>query len=296
MNARFIFCGEPVSASQVQLIRDLVAAYPKLSRQELANTVCELLGWVRANGHLKTRECRDFLEHLQAQALLTLPAGRSTRPRGSTTAIHHTARGNPRAPIVARLSSVQPLQLHRVRTANERAEWNEMMDRYHYLGYRVPYGAHIQYRIEADTRSGKLLGGIQFSSAAWRMRARDQWIGWDDRTRKIALPHVINNSRFLILPWVRIANLASHVLARAARQVIQDWQATYAVRPCLIETLVDRAYSGHCYRAANWIEVGETTGRGRQDRDHQRHGQSVKRILLYPLRKNAAKWLRQRPI
>lgn len=296
MNARFRFCGEPVSAEQVQLIRDLVAAYPKLSRQELANTVCELLDWVRANGRLKTRECRDFLAHLEAQALLSLPAGRSTRPRGSTVTIHHTAQGDPQAPIEGGLSSVQPIQLHRLCTPDERSEWNEMMERYHYLGYRVPYGAHIQYRIETDTRPGKLLGGIQFSSAAWRMRARDQWIGWDDQVRKTALPHVINNSRFLILPWVRIANLASHVLAQAARQVIQDWQAMYAVRPCLIETLVDRAYSGHCYRAANWIEVGETTGRGRQDRDHQRHGQSVKRILLYPLRKDAAKWLRQHPI
>ncbi len=126
------------------------------------------------------------------------------------------------------------------------------------------------------------------SSAAWRMQARDSWIGWDNATRQQQLPRLINNSRFLILPWVRVQNLASHVLGLALRTVAHDWETLYGVRPWLAETLVDSSrYTGHCYRAANWIEVGLTTGRGRQDRAHQRHGASPKRIMLYPLCTNA---------
>lgn len=284
------FCGARVTAEQLQLIRDLVAAYPRLSRQELANTACELLGWVRPNGRLKTRECREFLELLQARALVTLPAQRSTRPRGSTTRIPRSTPGDPPVPIVGPLSAFTPIRLRRVCTPQDRAVWNDMMDRHHYLGYRVPYGAHVQYLFESTAEVR--LGGIQFSSAAWRMRARDQWIGWPDSVRKNALPHVINNSRFLILPWVRIPHLASHVLGKAVRTIVHDWHRSYAVRPYLIETLVALEYAGHCYRAANWIEVGHTTGRGRDDRDHQRHGHAIKRILLYPLCKNAPQRLR----
>ena len=162
--------------------------------------------------------------------------------------------------------------------------------RYHYLGHATAYGASVRYLIETSDQPSspqRTLGCMQFSSPAWQMKARDHWIGWDHATRLQQLPRLINNSRFLILPWVRIPSLASHVLSLALRTATNDWEALYGVHPWLVETLVDSSrYSGHCYRAANWIDVGLNTGRGRQDRAHQRHGASPKKILLYPLCRN----------
>ncbi len=280
-----VFCGQPLDAKQLELIQQCVTRYPQLSREELAATVCEWMPWQRPNGGLKTRECRDLLQHLQAQGLLTLPALRAGRPRGTATAIPHTAQGEPCAPIQGGLSEVQPLRLRRVDQPAERQQWRELVERYHYLGDRTPYGASVRYLIETPHRQQpSVLGCLQFSSPAWRMKARDTWIGWKDDTREANLQRLINNSRFLILPWVQIPNLASHVLALALRAVSHDWEQLYGVRPWLVETLVDsQRFSGHCYRAANWLDIGLTTGRGRQDRDHQRHGASPKRILLYPL-------------
>ncbi len=150
----------------------------------------------------------------------------------------------------------------------------------------------IRYLIESGS-GNRRLGCLPFSSAAWQIKARDEWIGWDAPTRKRRLPRLINNSRFLILPWVHIPNLASHVLALALRTVLQDWQIQFGVRPWLAETFVDsQRFTGHCYRAANWIDVGLTTGRGRQDQNHTRHGLSPKRILLYPLCTHAQQRLR----
>ncbi|MBN6742504.1 DUF4338 domain-containing protein [Acidithiobacillus sp. MC6.1] len=164
---------------------------------------------------------------------------------------------------------------------------------------RVPFGAHLRYLILGAPRSDALhsplvLGCLQFSSPAWRMRARDIWIGWNDATRAKRLQQVICNSRFLILPQVQVKNLASHVLALALRTATRDWEVVYGLRPCLVETLVDPArFTGHCYRAANWIDVGLTTGRGRQDRQHALHDAHPKRIFLYPLTPNAQQKLRQ---
>jgi hypothetical protein len=278
------FCDQPVAAAQLTLIIECVARYPGLSLDELASTLCEWLQWRRPNGRLKTRECRDLLHTLEARSVIDLPAPRVGRPRGSTTVIPHTPQGDAGDPVVCALSEVQPITLRRVERPTEHRLWRELMGRYHYLGYATAYGASVRYLIETPGEPPATVGCLQFSSAAWQMKARDTWIGWDHRTRRQQLPRLINNSRFLILPWVRIQNLASHVLSLALRTVTPDWEMLYGVRPWLAETLVDNArYSGHCYRAANWIDVGLTTGRGRQDRAHQRHGASPKRVLLYPL-------------
>ena len=286
------FCGQPLAASQLDLIRDCVSSYPGLSWEELAATLCEWMDWCRPNGRLKTRECRDLLQQLQTQGLICLPALRAGRPRGAATRIVHTTQGESHAPVQETLASLQPIRLRRIEQSTEGQQWRELMDRYHYLGYRTAFGASLRYLIETPHRQPAVLGCLQFSSAAWRMKARDHWIGWDEDCRKANLPRLINNSRFLLLPWVRVPNLASHVLALALRTVTQDWEHQYGLRPWLVETLVDsQYYSGHCYRAANWLDVGLTTGRGRQDRDHQRHGAAPKRILLYPLRANACQML-----
>ncbi len=288
------FCGEAVSKEDLSLIQQLIEGYPSLSRTELANTLCELLDWHRSNGGLKTVECRQFLEGLEARSLIQLPQRRSGRPRGSKTRVDRTTSGAWGESLEGTLGDYPGIALRLVQTAEERSLWRELVERYHYLGHRVPFGAHLRYLIRIEDECQTVVGCLQYSSAAWRMRARDEWIGWNETARKAHLQRVVSNSRFLILPWVSIRYLASHVLSQAARCLVQDWKVRYGLSPWLLETLVDPArFSGTCYRAANWIEVGITTGRGRQDRHHRRHGAEPKRLWLYPLRHDVRRRLCQ---
>lgn len=277
------FCGSRVRENQLLLIQQTTCQFGRLSRTELAATLCEQLGWLRPSGKPKTVECRRFLEALAERGLVDLPAPRGGRPKGSTTGIEID--DAPPAPITGALASIGPVTLERVHGSASHAQWRARMERHHYLGYRVPFGAHLRYHIHCPKG---VLGGLQFSSPAWRLRARDRWIGWEDRQRGRGLQHVVCNSRFLILPQVRVPHLASHVLGLAARRLAGDWAQTYALTPWLLETLVDPGrYQGTSYRAANWIEVGRTSGRGRDDRAHRRHGASPKQVWLYPLRRDA---------
>jgi len=274
--------GREFANSEIDLIREVVRSCRGLSRNELANTVCELLDWRRANGGLKAIECRQLLETLETQSLLELPARRATKPRGARTRVRPT--GWQAQAISGKLSELGTVSVERVQTTAQRELWRELIERHHYLGHRVPFGAHLRYLIGVSESSGVVVGCIQFSSAAWRLAARDRWIGWSDAQRAANLQQVICNSRVLVLPSVRVRNLASKALAVALREVAQDWPKHYGVCPALVETLVDQArFSGGCYRAANWIEVGVTTGRGRMDREHRRHGAAPKRVFVCPL-------------
>jgi Druantia protein DruA len=163
------------------------------------------------------------------------------------------------------------------------------LERYHYLGCRVPFGANLRYWVRSR---GRELGCLLWTSPAWKMQARDAWIGWSDEGRQRNLQWIVNHGRFLILPWVHVKGLASKILALSARQLPHDWQTRYGHRPLLLETLVDAArFRGTCYRAANWIYVGQTTGRGRMDREHKAHGQVIKDIYVYPLVRDARRHL-----
>ena len=168
----------------------------------------------------------------------------------------------------------------------DRELFRQYIQRYHYLGYKVPYGAHLRYFVRSTQPPCPLLACMLFTSAAWKMAPRDAYIGWSHPVRQANLPLVVNNSRFLILPWVRVPNLASHTLALAARQLPRDWLAWYGAQPVLMETLVDATrYHGGCYRAANWREVGLTQGRGRMDRYYTAKGVR-KHIFLFPLHRH----------
>jgi hypothetical protein len=244
-------------------------------------------------GGLKEPECLAVLERLENSGLLTLPEKQKTKTVGSVTSIPCTGRAEPGVALIGTVESFAPVVLERVQHREQRRLFRELIARYHYLGYAVPYGAHLQYLILVSKPVPAVVGCLQFSSAAWRMRARDRWVGWDDQTRARHLPRVVNNSRFLLLPWIRIQNLASAALALAVRRLRGDWQSQYGVEPLLVETLVDPThYRGACYRAANWLELGETSGRGRDDRAHQRHGASPKCLWVYPLSRNAIERLR----
>jgi hypothetical protein len=292
--ASYRFSGKVFTSRDVALIREVVETCG-VSRQELASTISELLGWTRPGGSLKDQECRALLERMEAAGLLALPAKLPRRPVGSVTTVPRTARGEPGPPLTGRVEDVAPVVLQMVQRPDERRLFRELVGRHHYLRYAVPFGAHIQYVVSISKPGPTVVGCLQFSSPAWRMRARDQWIGWDDATRAQHLQRVVNNSRFLLLPWVHIKNLASATLGLALRRVGTDWQTRYGVEPLIVETLVDPTrYTGGCYRAANWVEVGETAGRGRDDRQHHRHGAQPKRVWVYPLTRDAVARLRER--
>lgn len=275
------FCGAALSDAEFSLIRQLTREFANLALTELAATVCELLQWRRPNGGLKSRECYLFLRELHRRGWLPWlpqpqPRNRRQAPPAADEPIPVTA------PLTGELRDYQPLRLELIEDAGQRRLFRHYLQQHHYLGYRAPYGAQLRYWVRSP-QSDPPLAALLFTSAAWRMAPRDRFIGWSDAARQINLPRIVNHSRFLILPWVRIPHLASHVLGQAARQLPRDWEARYHVQPLLLETLVDETrYRGTCYRAANWIEVGATQGRGRMDRTHDA-SLAPKRIFLYPL-------------
>ena len=198
------FVGQPVRQEDLDLIRSVLGDFAGLSREELAATVCEWLGWTRATGRLKARECREWLERLETAGLITLPSKRVGRPLGSRTQVPVTGRGEAQPVVTGTVRDVAPIAIERVTTADQRRLFRELVGRYHYLGHAVPFGGQLRYLVYASTPQRQVVGCVQFSSPAWRMAARDRWIGWDDRTRARQLSHIVQNSRLLILPWVRV--------------------------------------------------------------------------------------------
>jgi hypothetical protein len=283
------FCGQPLQPQEIELIRQITRDFRQLALTELAHTICELLEWKRPNGSLKSRECYLFLQALHQRGWLPwLPAARphARRPHQTRVAIE----SDPQAPCAGPLQQWLPVKLELIGNDADRKLFEQYIHRYHYLGYRVPYGAQLRYFVRSQQSPRPLLACLLFTSAAWKMAPRDRYLGWSEATRPQNLCRVVDNSRFLILPWVKIPHLASHILSQAARQLRLDWRERYGVEPVLLETLVDRErYSGTCYRAANWVSVGFTQGRGRMDRTRKAQG-SRKEIFLYPL---ARRWQRQ---
>ncbi|HYN24166.1 MAG TPA: DUF4338 domain-containing protein [Pyrinomonadaceae bacterium] len=277
----FVFCGRPFLATEIELIHNVVSDFRSLSLTELARTICELLEWKRPNGRLKNHECRLLLEKLSVAGLVNLPPLRVSGPRGPRVVVP-TENGAEQEPVTGSAGELAPLTLTVVRSGPESALWNEFVARYHYLGYKVPVGANLRYLVRSGSAK-QVLACLLWSSPAWKMAARDSWIGWTDEERARKLQLIVNNSRFLILPWVRVRYLASTILSLCARQLPADWERLYGYRPLLLETLVDAQFRGTSYQAANWTYLGETRGRGRMDQHHEAHGCAVKRIYVYPL-------------
>jgi hypothetical protein len=282
------FCGRTFHNHEVELMRQTAAQFSALGVTEIARTVCELLEWKRPNGGLKNHECRQLLERLAAAGVLTLPELRRLGGRGPRRIV--TAPVFEPEPVECGVNECGPLELILVEGKAESRLWRELVERHHYLGCRVPFGAHLRYFVRDRERE---LACLLWTSPAWKMQPRDVWIGWSDEQRRRNLQSIVNNGRFLILPWAHVKSLASKILALSARQMPRDWETRYGHRPLLLETLVDTArFRGTCYRAANWIHVGQTTGRGRMDHEHKSHGQSIKDIYLYPLIRDARQHLR----
>jgi hypothetical protein len=282
------FCGRTFSAGELELMRQTAREFCALGVTEIARTVSELLEWKRPGGGLKNHECRQLLERLQAEGFLKLPDLRPRGGRGPRRADTSRSCGEP-PPIECTTHECEPLELVLVEGRAESRRWREQVERYHYLGCPVPFGAHLRYWVRHGEGE---LACLLWTSPAWKMQARDAWIGWNDEQRRRNLQSIVNHGRFLVLPWVRVKGLASKILALSARQIPRDWEIRYGYRPLLLETLVDASrFRGTCYRAANWIHVGQTAGRGRMDREHKAHGQAVKDIYVYPLVRDAPQQL-----
>ena len=250
-----------------------------LSRSELALTISEHLEWRTASGSLKLDASLKFLEKLELQGIVKLPEKQalSGSKRRAPLLTRRTEAGEPLEGIVGDLGSVSVVP---VTEPDEIGLWNEYMNRYHYLGYKQPFGCFQRYFITSERG---LLGCLLFSGAAKALRERDQWIGWSKNERLRNLGFVINNSRFLLFPWVQVKNLGSHTLGKAVRRLDTDWQQRWGYQPVVVETFVDpQHYAGTCYRAANWLYLGQTTGMGlpRQGKDYT---SSQKLIFALPL-------------
>jgi hypothetical protein len=272
-------CGRPLSAADVETIqREIRLADPPI-RSEIARRVCRALQWTNALGEAKLMSARVGLLRLHRAGIIELPAptggngnGRPLKLAPKQWPAEQSLGGSAGALSGLRLSPVSDKDASRL--------WNGLIDRYHYLGYTPLPGARLRYLIESDQG---LLGALGFGAAAWKVAPRDQWIGWDRAGREAHLGRVVNNARFLLLPWIQVRNLASKVLALSARQVPEDFATRYGERPVLLETFVEiPRFAGTCYRAANWRYLGETQGRGKCDVAH-RAALPRKAVYVYPL-------------
>ena len=291
------FGGRTFATEELKLIQEVCQEFGSLGRTEISRTVCELLQWKRPNGGLKNQECRVFLERLEALGVLKLPAVRKSGQRGKRR-VQLTSHSQPESELIGSAGDYEPMTLQLVAKGGtgESCLWRELVERYHYLGCRVPVGANLRYLVRSMRYPDRVLACLLWTSPAWKIAVRDHWIGWNDEQRKQNLQRIVNNGRFLILPWVRVRGLASKILAHCARQIVGDWQEQFGYQPLLLETMVDgERFRGTCYRAANWIFLGQTQGRGRMDRYHRVDGRAPKNVFVYPLCQNVRERLQTAP-
>jgi hypothetical protein len=285
-------CGQTFSSETIRRIQEAIDREPDLSRSRLSRHVCQWLDWRTKKGKVKQVSCRLALLKLERKNLIRLPPPREFAGANKRARVQKSRRGGDR-PWNGKLDKLQPIELILIGSAGSRAsrQWNELMSRHHYLGAGPLCGAQLRYLVHSPHYG--YVGALAFSAAAWRLEARDQWIGWSEPARRQNLSRIIANSRFLIVPHVKAPNLASHVLGMALRRIRSDWMDRYGEDPVLVETFVEkRRFRGTCYQASNWINAGETKGRGRQDQKN-RHAVAIKKVLLYALDLEARQRLRE---
>ena len=277
-----IYCARDFSVEDIQTIRDLMAQDQRLQRSALSRKLCQLWGWTKPNGELKDMTCRVALLRMQADGLIELPPSRIGVVR-KRAHFPSTCASDAQTPIRQSVHELPRITLQVVSGKSNSLLWNEYMARYHYLGYAAMSGSQIRYNVFAGEQ---LVACISFCACAWKLKDRERFIGWSEQQRQKNLQLVINNARFLVLPWIQSKGLASKILALAARQLPKDWKHRYGFEPVLLETFVEyERHKGTCYKAANWVNVGRTAGRGKKSTSHKGLI-PAKDIWLYPLRKN----------
>jgi len=271
------YCGRDFHPSEIVEIRRLIAEGPDRTRAELSRLTCRVLAWYKPDGGLKDMSARVAMLQMQEDGLIELPPPRRKRPDATVTI---TSQTDPSQPICKPACALMPLSLRRVQNKQDSRLWNEYIHRYHYLGHKPLPGAQIRYILFSEEQPIALLG---FGAAAWQTAPRDRYIGWSHDQRKRNLPLIVNNARFLILPWIQSKNLASMLLAKVAKVLPGHWQEIYSYRPVLLETFVEKLrFQGTCYKAANWIYLGQTKGRGKLG-PAGKQSVPIKDLWVYPL-------------
>lgn len=284
-----IYCGREFGDADIQAIKCLMEQNPSVKRTPLSRKLCELFDWTKPNGELKDMTCRVALLRMQADGLITLPPSRMPGGRGRPH-FPPTAATDAQTPMLQPVHELARLTLRPVTGTAASRLWNEYIARYHYLGYTPMSGSQLRYNVFVGEQ---LVALLSFGASAWKLAGRERFIGWQEPERLRNLQLVVNNARFLILPWIQSKGLASKILSKIARQLPIDWHQRYGYRPVLFETFVEtERHRGTCYKAANWIHVGQTSGRGKKSTVHHQII-PIKDIWLYPLRKNFASVLCQ---
>ncbi|MEA1878064.1 MAG: DUF4338 domain-containing protein [Bacteroidota bacterium] len=283
MDFEIKYRGRVATARDVDFINNLISENPNHSRRALSQQLCKAWNWVQANGALQDMICRGFMLYLESEGYIKLPP-RKCLPNNPLVDRTPPARVTiDRTPIDRPLSRLLPLEIRQVRRSPFEKLFNGLISQYHYLGYCHPVGEHLKYIVYSQERP---VACFSWSSSPRHIGCRDKFIGWSPDVRMKNLRYIAYNSRFLILPWIRSSNLASHLLGQMAKRLPIDWDRVYHHSVCFIETFVDtERFSGICYKAANWIHLGVTTGRGKNDQTHKPN-RSIKAVWGYPLFKD----------
>lgn len=280
MNVVLRYRGRDICPADVGFIQDLIDKHPKQSRRKLSKTLCEAWNWVQSNGQLRDMVCRGLMLELHRRGLIRLPPKRMAPPNPFLQRVVPKRIEVSSDFLEGTLKEIGPVALHQVRRSSDESLVNSLIEQHHYLGYVQPVGEHLKYLAMAQ---GRPLGCFCWSSAPRHLGPRDRYIGWSPVSRKQNIRYVAYQSRFLILPWVRVPHLASHLLGRMSRQLSTDWQCVYAHPIYFTETFVDPTrFAGTCYRAANWVYLGMTTGRGKDDQTNKPN-RTLKQVYGYAL-------------
>lgn len=277
------YCGREFNCEDMQAIVRTIEQNPQLKRTPLSRLVCEQLNWRRPDGRLSEMSCRVAMLRMQADGLITLPASQIPNPRRRAQFVA-TPATDAQPLLVAAVHELPALKLSIVQGRGvESRLWNEYVARYHYPGYTPMSGSQVRYSVHAGER---LVALLSFGASAWKLADRERYIGWTPEQRQKNLQLIVNNARFLILPWIQSKGLASKILAMAARQLPRDWQTRYGYSPVMLETFVESPrHKGTCYKAANWRLIGKTVGRGKKSTGHEQQ-LPTKDIWLYRLRRD----------
>ena len=280
MPTEWKYRGRVITADDIAFIQQFIHSNRGISRRKLSAKLCEVWQWKQANGALRDMVCRGLLLMLERAGQIQLPPVRQ-RPHNPLV-----RRQKPEpilidtTPIESSLTTVQPIQIRQVRRSGDEALFNSLIEEHHYLGYEQPVGEHLKYIVWVQ---GRPIACLAWSSAPRHLGCRDRFIGWAKEARRRNIGFIAYNARFLIVPWVKVPHLASHILGHIAQGISMDWEALYSHPIYFLETFVDpERFRGTCYRAANWVVLGETTGRGKDDQTH-RPNRSIKQVLGYPL-------------
>lgn len=268
--------GRVITQTDVDFIRALISANPEASRRGLSKKLCEAWGWVQPNGTLRDMMCRGLMLELHRAGLIELPAVRWVNPNPFLERRKPVSISIDETPLEASLAELKPLLFRQVRRTPDEKLFNSLLQQYHYLGYTQPVGEHLKYLVYGG---GRPVACLAWSSAARHLGARDRYVGWGAEARRRNIRFIAYNPRYLILPWVRVPHLASHILGRMARMLPGEWERVYGHSVYFLETFIDVGrYRGTCYRAANWVSMGLTTGRGKNDQT-KKPNRPLKEIL-----------------